>query len=120
MAHRPASIQCAWWAEGLWESDPESTDALCTETGLVRVVDPLGLDDDAELPSGSVAYWRLMGRRGMTGRFTDYEMEQLADMVLQPFERTHCVHGTLHGRECSSFSRLIQVERDLYEDETEA
>ena len=50
MAHRPASIQCAWWAEGLWESDPESTDALCSETGLLRVVDPLGLDDDDELP----------------------------------------------------------------------
>ena len=113
MAYRPESIHCAWWAEGLWESDPESTDALCTETGLVRVVDPLGLDDDAEIPSGSVAYWRLMGRRGMTGRFTDYEMEQLADMVLNRSNAHIVFTAPSMVGSAGVFSRLIQVERPL-------
>ena len=56
----------------------------------------------------------------MTGRFTDYEMEQLADMVLNR-SKVHVVFTapSMLGS-ARVFSRLIQIERDLYEEETEA
>lgn len=79
-SHRPEGLTVAWWAEGLWESQPEDRDAVCAAAGIVPAVDPLGLDDedeDAELPGGDVVYWRLMGRKGLTGRYTDFEVDTL-------------------------------------------
>ncbi|MCA9539162.1 MAG: hypothetical protein KC620_09775, partial [Myxococcales bacterium] len=33
-----------------------------------------------EPPEGPHFYWRLLGRRGMTGRFTDHELDTLLDL----------------------------------------
>ncbi len=70
-------LELAWWAEGLWESAPEDRDALCAKAGLLPVVDPLAIDED-EVPQGPRFYWRIFGRRGMQGRFSDYELDRLA------------------------------------------
>lgn len=71
---RSAGRRIAWWAEGLWESQPEDRDAVCAAAGLTPVVDPLQLDDDEPLPGGDFFYWRLMGGHGM-GRFSDYDID---------------------------------------------
>lgn len=80
-AERPEDIAVAWWADGLWEGQPEDRDALCAEAGLLPAIDPLSLDDDEEPPPGERIYWRLMGRKGLVPRYTDYEITTLADLV---------------------------------------
>lgn len=79
-SHRPEGLAIAWWAEGLWEGQPEDRAAVCAAAGLIPAVDPLGHDDEdeeTELPAGDVIYWRLMGRKGLTGRYTDFEIDTL-------------------------------------------
>ncbi len=72
---RPEGLEVAWWAEGLW--DHEDHVGLCKEVDLVPAVDPLALDDDEPLPDGARFYWRLMGRKGLAGRFGDWDLDQL-------------------------------------------
>lgn len=79
--HRPEGVTLAWWADGLWESQPEDRDALCAEAGLIPAVDPLGLDEDEAPPEGPHIYWRLMGRKGLAPRYTDHEVSTLLDLV---------------------------------------
>ncbi len=67
----------AWAPEGLWEMTDEDTIALCERAGLLPVIDPLSLDDDEEPPAGRLFYWRLMGRKGMTARFSDFDFDRL-------------------------------------------
>lgn len=82
--HRPDGVELAWWADGLWESQPDDRDALCAEVGITPVVDPLGGDDEDEgPPEGERIYWRLMGRKGLAPRYTDYELETLLDLVAE-------------------------------------
>lgn len=78
---RPDGLTIAWWADGLWESQPEDRDALCEKAGLLPAIDPLGLDEDEEPPPGPQIYWRLMGRKGLAPRYTDYEITTLLDLI---------------------------------------
>lgn len=82
-AERPDGLTVAWWADGLWEGQPEDRDALCAEAGILAAIDPLGLDDDEEPPPGERIYWRLMGRKGLVPRYTDYEITTLLDLVAE-------------------------------------
>ncbi len=82
-AERPAGIAVAWWADGLWEGQPEDRDALCAEADILPAIDPLGLDDDEEPPPGERIYWRLMGRKGLVPRYTDYEITTLVDLIAE-------------------------------------
>jgi len=78
---RPDGITVAWWADGLWESQPDDRDALCAEVGMVPAIDPLSLDEGDAPPEGARIYWRLMGRKGLAPRYTDYEITTLLDLV---------------------------------------
>lgn len=82
-AHRPEGLRVAWWAEGLWESQPEDRDETCVAAGIHPAIDPLGLDDDEEPPEGGWVYWRLMGRKGLAPRYTDYEIDTLLDLLME-------------------------------------
>lgn len=69
----------AWWAQGLW--DLEDQGELCAAAGLLPVADPLALDEpDDELPDGPQVYWRLLGGAGLSTRFSDYELDRLAEL----------------------------------------
>ncbi len=72
---RPEGLRVAWWAEGLWSYDDHL--ALSADLGLVPAVDPLGLEPDELPPAGPEIYWRLMGRRGLANRFSDYDLDVL-------------------------------------------
>lgn len=82
-AERPDGVTVAWWADGLWESQPEDRDALCAEADIVPAVDPLGLDEDEAPPDGQRIYWRLLGRKGLATRYTDYEITTLLDLAAE-------------------------------------
>ena len=73
----------AWWAEGLWADQHEMMAEVCAEAGLVPVVDPLALDDDEPLPPESLIYWRLLGRRGGSQRFSDHDLDTLTDLAME-------------------------------------
>lgn len=78
-AHR-GDFTVAWWADGLWESQPEDRDAVCAAAGLLPVADPLA-DDDEELPEGPTVYWRVRGRVGMGGRLSDDDLDRLCGLA---------------------------------------
>ncbi len=82
-SHAASGPAVAWWAEGLWEGQPDELMAVCEESKMLPVVDPLGLDDDEELPGGSDFYWRILGRRGLRGGFSDYQLELLVEACLE-------------------------------------
>lgn len=71
----PAGLQVAWWAEGLWAYDDHLE--LCAALQLTPAIDPLGLEDDEAPPAGAAIYWRLMGRKGLSGSFSDYDLDVL-------------------------------------------
>ncbi|MCA9528397.1 MAG: DUF72 domain-containing protein [Myxococcales bacterium] len=74
-------FQVAWWADGLWESQPEARDEVADAAGLIPVVDPLALDDDEPLPAGAQFYWRLLGRLGLSGRYSDHDLYKLLELA---------------------------------------
>lgn len=78
-APRTAEIPVAWWADGLWESQTEDFLDTCKAAGLRPVIDPLAWDEDEPFPSEGEFYWRLVGRLGMGGRYSDYDFDQLLD-----------------------------------------
>lgn len=79
-----AGPRVAWWAEGLWEGQPEVRDALCAATGLIPVADPLADDEDEPLPTvGDQFFWRVRGRMGLSGRLSDYDLDVLLDRAEQ-------------------------------------
>ena len=82
-SHGQSAPDVAWWAEGLWEGQPEEQMRVCEDAGMTPVVDPLGLDDDEPIPGGPTFYWRLLGRRGLRGGFSDYQLEQLVEACLE-------------------------------------
>ena len=71
----PEGLSVAWWAEGLWAYDDHLE--LCTALQLTPAIDPLGLDDDETPPPGAEVYWRMMGRKGLSGGFSDYDLDVL-------------------------------------------
>ena len=77
----PSGTKVAWWAEGLWEGQAELQGELCDALGLTPVADPMTIDDPSELPGGDDFYWRIMGRRGLRGGFSDYELFQLVQLA---------------------------------------
>lgn len=77
-AERAKTLAVAWWADGLWESAPEMFLETCAAAGLRPVIDPLAWDEDAPFPESDPFYWRLSGRIG-SGRYTDYDFDQLLD-----------------------------------------
>lgn len=80
-APRTAKIPVAWWAEGLWESQTEDFLETCEAAGLRPVIDPLAWDEDAPFPSAGAFYWRLLGRLGMGGRYSDYDFDRLLELA---------------------------------------
>ncbi len=111
--HRPEGIDIAWWAEGLWEGVPDMRAALCAKAGLIAAVDPLGHDedDDEPLPEGARIYWRLMGRKGLSSRYTDFEIDTLLALADER-ESGHIVFTapTMHG-DAKRFSRTLRMMR---------
>jgi uncharacterized protein YecE (DUF72 family) len=100
----------AWWAEGLWESQEEARDHVSAEAGLIPVVDPLGLEDDDDLPDGADVYWRLMGRRGLRGGFSDYEIECLLELTEERQSATIIFTANTMRAEAVRFGRLVRRE----------
>ncbi len=86
----PEGVTLAWWAEGLWEGQPEVRDEICADLGLIPVVDPIAMEDDDPLPTGPRFYWRLRGGKGLQPSFTDYQLDQLMDFAAER-ERGHIV-----------------------------
>ncbi len=80
-AHR-GDLTVAWWADGLWESQPEDRDAVCAAAGLLAVADPLA-DDEEDLPGGAQVYWRVRGRVGMGGRLSDDDLDRLCGLAAE-------------------------------------
>lgn len=78
---RTAALPVAWWADGLWESQTEDFLATCAASGLRPVIDPLAWDEDEPFPAGDNFYWRLLGRMGMSGRYSDYDFDRLLDLA---------------------------------------
>lgn len=113
--HRPEGLTVAWWAEGLWEGAAEMRAALCAEAGLVAAVDPLGFDedDDEPLPEGARVYWRLMGRKGLSSRYTDFELDTLLALADER-EGGHIVFTapTMHG-DARRFARMLRMMRGV-------
>jgi len=72
-----SGLRLAWWAEGLWEGLEEEWFTLCEELGVTPILDPLAMEDDPPLEGDF--YWRLMGRRGMSAGFSDYDLERLLE-----------------------------------------
>lgn len=113
-SHRPEGLAIAWWAEGLWESQPEDRAAVCEAAGIIPAVDPLGQDDEDEeatLPEGDVIYWRLMGRKGLTGRYTDFEIDTLLALA-EERRAGHVIFTTptMFG-EARRFASLLRLAR---------
>jgi len=86
----PEGVSLAWWPEGLWDGQPEVRDEICTELGLIPVVDPVAMEDDDPMPSGPAFYWRLRGGKGLQPGFTDYQLDQLMHLAAER-ERGHVV-----------------------------
>ncbi|MEE2758105.1 MAG: hypothetical protein VYA30_15715 [Myxococcota bacterium] len=106
--------QAAWWAEGLWESQPEAFAEVADAAGLTPVFDPLGMDDIEELPRQINPYWRLMGRRGLRAGFSDYEMDSLLDLAFG-FGRASIVFTSPSMKtDAIRFSRAVR--RELSDD----
>jgi len=112
-AERRDGRRIAWWAEGLWESQVDARDEVCAEAGFIPVVDPLGLDDDDDLPDGTDVYWRLMGRRGLRGGFSDYEIECLLDLTSDRESATVIFTSNAMRAEAVRFARLVQRELSI-------
>lgn len=106
----------AWQAEGLWESQPDDVHGVCADTGLVPVADPLGLDDLDDLPRGDTIYWRLMGRRGLRSGFSDYELDQLMDLLLTRRDGHLCFSAASMLGEARRFARALRLETELAQD----
>ena len=58
-------MKVAWWAEGLWPSQPDAQIEVKANSSVMLVEDPFALDDDEVLVENENFYWRLMGGRGM-------------------------------------------------------
>jgi uncharacterized protein YecE (DUF72 family) len=78
---RPARVHLAWEPRGKWP--PELTRALCRELDLLHAVDPF------VSPSATpeVLYWRLHGNRSSYANYTDDELQQLIDWIVEAGER---------------------------------
>ncbi len=79
-AARPAGLAVAWWAEGIWEGQPDDRDAVCAAGGLIAVADPLA-DEEDDLPAGDRVYWRVRGGVGMGGRLSDHHLDRLLELA---------------------------------------
>ena len=102
-----------WWAEGLWESQPELTGRICSATGMTTVIDPLALDSEEEAPMTPDFYWRIMGGRGMRRGLNDFELEQLVEDVLARKRGTVIFAGPSVVGDAKRFVRLLKMELEL-------
>lgn len=76
----PANVRLAWEPRGrAWTEQADLAVTLCTELGLIYVVDPF-VDSIRPTPAGP-AYLRLHGITGARHVYTDAELERLAAMA---------------------------------------
>ncbi|MBU0550795.1 hypothetical protein KKF91_04600 [Myxococcota bacterium] len=101
----------AWWAEGLWESQHEIRDEICAATGLIPAVDPLAPSPEGmeapPPPEGAFFYWRVMGSRGLSGRLSDFELDQLYGLTVG--REAGIIAFTAEGmhRDAKAFQQLL-------------
>ena len=105
----------AWWAEGLWDSQAEPM--AVEAAGLIRVGDPLGVQDLDELPDGPAVFWRLMGRRGLRSGFTDYELDMLIDLVFTRQDVTMIFTSPAMHADAIRFVRSVRRDSEFGEDD---
>jgi hypothetical protein len=86
------TLPIAWKADGLW-AESEAYYELCSAHNLVPVIDPLMWDEDEPLPSGQLAYWKIMGGQGLSVRLSEYDLDKLLDLADQRFSS---LEGTDH------------------------
>lgn len=102
-------LRICWWPEGLWSTQEEARDEICAATGLVPAIDPLALEPDEEPPEGEFFYWRIMGSRGLSGRLSDFELDNLLELTEG---REGIIAFTSEGmhRDAKSFNQLLVSE----------
>ena len=76
----PIDLPLVWRADGLW-AESESFYDLCADQQITPVIDPLMWDEDEPLPSGALAYWKIMGGQGLSVRLGEYDLDKLADLA---------------------------------------
>ena len=69
-----------WRGDGLWE-ESEHYFKVCQELGMSAVIDPLMWDDEDPMPVDQQFYWRILGGQGLTPRLSDYDLDQLLNLV---------------------------------------
>lgn len=110
---RVGTLSINWWAEGLWESQPELTERICQQIGMVPVIDPLALDADEEAPMTPGFYWRIMGGRGMRRGLNDFELEHLAEDALARQHGTVIFAGPAVAGDAKRFVRMLRLEMKI-------
>ena len=108
---RSDELRFAWAPGGLWLDDLDEVFELSQRGDMVAVMDPLGDDEMHPLiAEQEVIYWRLMGRRGMTGGFSDYEFDLLLE-VLSTGKRGHIIFSapSMLG-DARRFARLLRAQ----------
>ena len=108
--HQVEEQRIAWLAEGLWESQPDDVKGICADTGMIQVSDPLGLEDLDDLPRGTSIYWRLLGRRGLRSGFSDYELENLLELVMSRDDGHISFSSPGMLAEAKRFARILNEE----------
>jgi uncharacterized protein YecE (DUF72 family) len=76
--HARDDFNIAWRADGLWE-DTDLYFELCQELSIVPVIDPIHWPEDEDMPFGNIVYWRLMGRKGMSVRLSETDLENIME-----------------------------------------
>ncbi|MEE2785804.1 MAG: DUF72 domain-containing protein [Myxococcota bacterium] len=102
-------VKVAWWAEGLWPSQPDAQLEIKAASSVTIVEDPFSLDDDEALMESAGFYWRVMGGRGMRRGLNDDELEQLMDESDDRAQGTIIFAGPAVQGDAQRFHRLMAM-----------
>ncbi len=75
-SHQSENFNIAFRADGLWE-DTDTYFDLCQELQIVPVIDPINWPDDQDMPFGNIIYWRILGRKGLGVRLSEFDLENI-------------------------------------------
>lgn len=99
----PQGFRCAWEPRGEWPAALIRN--LCAEYNLIHCVDPLMsrcVDED-------ILYWRLHGGKDYRHRYTDEDLEYLADLTFEkPFQKAYILFNNVSMKDdAARFQKLI-------------
>ncbi len=98
-------FRMAWEPRGAWP--PELVRQLCVEHGLIHCVDPF----ISRSVYGDQLYWRLHGKGAYSYRYTDEDLEYLAEMFLlgQPDRPGYVLFNNVSMKDdANRFMQLLQ------------